>query len=148
MSYSRMIEDIAASQANSTLELKQTRYLDAKLNGATAMEAAQMAGYIGREARTPVKLIETSELRARFQQIAEEKGLTLHKVADKISEHMEARAIDKLGMPTIAPDNRVQQKAIEQLTDLLGMKQAESKVAVAVQINFPAGLAERWSMDE
>lgn len=80
------------------------------------------------------------------QQIAIEKGLTLHRVADKISEHLEARQNQTLNGKEVtvsdAPDNRVQQKAIEQLTGLLGMgdasKAAGGASTVTLSISGPA----------
>jgi hypothetical protein len=114
------------------LETKQTRLIEGMLDGKTGQMAARDAGYSVAESRTPFKLIPLDEMRAKFQQIAEEKGLTLHRVADKIKEHLEARANQTLNGKEVtiseAPDNRVQQKAIEQLTTLLGMQDA-SKVA-------------------
>jgi hypothetical protein len=129
--------------------LKETRYIEGVIAGVPRKEAALEAGYGARMAHAPAKLIESSDLRAQFQQIAISKGLTLHRVADKISEHLEARANQTLNGKEVtvsdAPDNRVQQKAIEQLTGLLGMQDA-SKVqaggsSITLSVSGPA--AER-----
>ena len=87
--------------------------------------------------------------RARFQRIAERKGLTLDKLGDKINEHLEARANQTLeGKEVVqsdAPDYKVQQKAIDQLTGLLGMQDAAKVQAggssISLTISGPA--AER-----
>jgi hypothetical protein len=141
-----MIEDIDSINTNTVHELKQTRYIEARLEGKTRVESAEIAGFTGREARTPGKLVETAELRRRFQEIAESKGITLHRVADKIGEHLEARCVVD-GVHGLASDYKVQQKAIEQFTGLIGMNQSERGATVAVQINFPAGLAEMFGAD-
>jgi hypothetical protein len=144
--YTRFKEDEDSKDLGTTNELKQTRYLEARLKGLPMGTSAQIAGYTGREARSPGKMIESAELRARFQQIAEEKGLTLHRVAHKIEEHLEARANQTLEGKEVtqseAPDYKIQQKALDQLTNLLGMQDA-SKVAggastVTLSISGPA----------
>ena len=103
------------------------------MNDHSMVRSAAIAGYTGREARTPGKLIESSELRAQFQQIAISKGLTLHRVVDKVAEHLEARANQTLEgkevVQSSAPDYKVQQKAIDQLTGLLGMQDAAKSQA-------------------
>lgn len=144
--YTSFAEEIEAKSLNKMEELKQTRYLEARLDGKTMTESAISAGYSGREARSPGKLIESAELRAQFQQIAISKGLTLHRVVDKISEHLEARQNQTLNGKEVtvseAPDNRVQQKAIEQLTELMGMRDASKAVqggsSVTLSISGPA----------
>lgn len=141
-----MIEDIDSINTNTVYELKQTRYIESRLEGKTRMESAELAGFAGREARSPGKLIETQELRRRFQEIAESKGITLHRVADKIGEHLEARMTQTLQGKEVtlsaAPDYRVQQKALEQLTDLIGMRDAAKAVgggsSVTLSISGPA----------
>ena len=110
------------------------------------VKSAEIAGYTGREARTPGKLIESNELRAQFQQIAIDKGLTLHRVVDKVAEHLEARANQTLEGKEVtqsaAPDYRVQQKAVDQLTTLLGMQDASKAQAggssISLTISGPA----------
>ena len=146
--YKQLGQDIEARKIGpqAVETLKESRYIEGILSGSNRQDAAHAAGYIGRQAHAPVKLIESSELRAQFQQIAIEKGLTLHRVVDKISEHLEARQNQTLNGKEVtvseAPDNRVQQKAIEQLTELMGMKDA-AKVAgggssVTLSISGPA----------
>ena len=129
-----MIEDIDAEKLgpDAVEGLKQTRLIEGVIAGNTATGAAALAGYGMGARRTPWKLIESSELRAQFQQIAISKGLTLHRVVDKVSEHLEARANQTLEgkevVQSLAPDYKVQQKALDQLTTLLGMQDA-AKVA-------------------
>jgi len=104
------------------------------------------AGYGVVESRSPFKLIPPDEMRAKFQEVAQRKGLTLDRVADKIAQHLEARANQTLEGKQVtvseAPDNRVQQKAIDQLTGLLGMqdaaKQAGGASTVTLSISGPA----------
>jgi hypothetical protein len=128
------------------VEAQQTRFIEGIIDGKSGTQSALDAGYPVRDARTPYKLIPPDELRARFQQIAERKGLTLDRIGDKISEHLEARANQTLEGKQVtqseAPDYKVQQKALEQLTDLMGMRDA-AKVAgggssVTLSISGPA----------
>ena len=143
-----MIENMKAEQLGpeAVEALKESRYIEGIISGLPKKESAIQAGYIGRQAHAPEKLIESSELRAQFQQIAKDEGLTLHRVARKIAEHMEARQNQTLNGKEVtmsdAPDNRVQQKAIDQYTSLIGMqdaaKQAASSSTVTLSISGPA----------
>jgi hypothetical protein len=128
------------------IEIKKDRMIEGLIDGKTGMVAAREAGFGVVESRSPFKLIPPDEMRAKFQAIAERKGLTLDRVAAKIEQHLEARANQTLNGKEVtvseAPDNRVQQKAIEQLTSLLGMQDA-AKVAgsastVTLSISGPA----------
>jgi len=129
--------------------LKETRYIEGVIAGTPRKEAALEAGYGARMSHAPTKLIESSELRAQFQQIAISKGLTLHRVVDKVSEHLEARANQTLEgkevVQSAAPDYKVQQKALDQLTTLMGMQDASKAQAggssITLSISGPA--AER-----
>ena len=111
--------------------------------------AARDAGFGVVESRSPGKLISPEELRRQFQEIAIRKGLTLERIADKIADHLDARANQTLNGKEVtqsaAPDNRVQQKAIEQLTTLIGLtdatKQSTTQSAITLSISGP--LAER-----
>lgn len=146
--YKTLAEDIEARNIGPTAinSLRESRYIDGVIGGKSRLDAATDAGYPARMAHAPFKCIESTELRAQFQQIAIEKGLTLHRVVDKISEHLEARANQTLNGKEVtqseAPDNRVQQKAIDQLTGLLGMqdaaKQAGGASTVTLSISGPA----------
>lgn len=126
--------------------IKQARFIDGLIDGKTGALAARDAGYSVSEQRTPYKLIPAEEMRRKFQEVAERKGLTLDRVADKIAQHLEARANQTLNGKEVtvsdAPDNRVQQKAIEQLTGLLGMgesaKAAGGTSTVTLSISGPA----------
>ena len=131
---------------SAVVELRQTRLIEGIIDGKTATDAAKDAGFGVAQQRTPWKLVPADEMRARFQAIAERKGLTLDRIANKIEQHLEARANQTLWGKQVtvseAPDNRVQQKAIEQLTGLLGMQDA-AKVAggsssVTLSISGPA----------
>jgi hypothetical protein len=108
-------------------ETRQIRMIEGMLEGKGAMAAARDAGFGVAASQSPYKLIPPDEMRRKFQEVAERKGLTLDRVADKISQHLEARANQTLNGKEVtqsdAPDNRVQQKAIEQLTGLLGMQE-------------------------
>lgn len=127
-------------------ETRQILMIEGILDGKTAGMAARDAGFGTVESRAPYKLIPADEMRRKFQEVAERKGLTLDRVADKINQHLEARANQTLNGKEVtvsdAPDNRVQQKAIEQLTGLLGMGES-AKVAggastVTLSISGPA----------
>jgi hypothetical protein len=130
MSYETMLEDMDAERLGpeSVQELHTTRFVEGLLEGKTGAMAARDAGFGVSMQRTPGKIIAPEELRRRFQEICENRGLTLDKVAAKIAEHLEARANQTLNGKEVtqskAPDNRVQQKAIEQLTTLIGMQDA------------------------
>lgn len=141
-----MIQNMDAKWLGMTDELQKTRMIEGLANGLTGAQAARQAGYGVADQRTPWKIIPPNELRSRFQQIAIEKGLTLHRVVDKIAEHLEARQHQTLNGNEVtvssAPDNRVQQKAIEQLTKLLGMNDVASATPMGSSISLTVtGLA-------
>ena len=144
-----MIEDIQADRLGTTEELLKTRFVENLSLGMTQTQAAIDAGYTGRDVRTPGKLISPEELRLRFQQIAERKGLTMDRIGDKIAEHLEARANQTLEGKQVtqseAPDYKVQQKAVEQLTDLLGMKDAQKVLGVgsSITVSVTGAAADR-----
>ena len=105
-----------------------------------------MAGYGVGQCRTPWKLVQSDEMRARFQQIAQRQGLTLDKIGKKINQHLEAKASyvdkDKGLIESNVPDHKVQQKALDQLTTLLGMqdasKAAQGGSTISLSISGPA----------
>jgi hypothetical protein len=148
MSYQNLIDKLDENKLGPEplLELRQTRLIEGIIDGKTGTEAAKMAGFGVAQQRTPWKLIPPDEMRARFQAIAERKGLTLDRIASKIEEHLEARQNQTLNGKEVtvsdAPDNRVQQKAIEQLTELMGMRDASKAVqggsSVTLSISGPA----------
>lgn len=125
---------------------KQTLMIEGILDGKSGSVAALDAGYGVAESRTPFKLIAPDEMRRKFQEVAERRGLTLDRVAAKIEQHLEARANQTLNGKEVtvsdAPDNRVQQKAIEQLTTLLGVgdaqKAAQSGSSITVSVTGAA----------
>src|ERR1700744_4147620 len=123
MSYSRMLENLDAERLGMTEELQKTRFIEGIIEGKTGALAAKDAGYGVADQRTPFKIISPEELRKRFQEIAEKKGLTLDRIGDKLNEHLDARANQTLEGKQVtqsdAPDYKIQQKAIEQLTDLM-----------------------------
>jgi len=133
----------------SVLELRKTRLVEGIVDGKTASQAALEAGFGSGASRTPWKLIPPDEMRARFQQIAERQGLTLDRIGNKIVEHLDARANQTLeGKEVVqsdAPDYKVQQKAIDQLTGLLGMQDAAKAMhagsSITLSVSGPA--AER-----
>lgn len=130
-------------QADTTM---QTKMIEGILDGKTATLAALDAGYGVAESRVPYRLIPADEMRRKFQEVAERKGLTLDRVARKIDEHLDARANQTLEGKQVtqsaAPDYKVQQKAIDQLTGLLGMQDAAQKAGgastVTLSISGPA----------
>jgi hypothetical protein len=131
---------------NASKEIKSVTMIEGMIDGKTASRAALDAGFGVVEARSPYKLMPPDEMRRRFQEIAEKRGLTLDRVVGKIGEHLEARANQTLNGKEVtvsdAPDNRVQQKAIEQLTTLLGMGDAQKAQggasSVTLSISGPA----------
>ena len=138
----QMIED-------QTQSIKQTKLIEGILDGKTASLSALQAGYGVVESRSPFKLIPPDEMRAKFQEVAQRKGLTLDRVADKINQHLEARANQTLNGKEVtvseAPDNRVQQKAIEQLTGLLGLmdSQKASQGGSSITVSVTGAAADR-----
>lgn len=132
---------------NETKDLaRENKFIEGVIDGKTGQQAALDAGYPVRDARTPYKLIPAEEMRARFQAIAERKGLTLDRIGAKIEQHLEAKMTQTLQGKEVtlseAPDYRVQQKAIEQLTGLLGMQERSAGAAggssVTLSISGPA----------
>ena len=110
------------------------------------IQSAELAGFTGREARSPGKLIESTELRQRYQQMAREKGLTIDRIGDKVVELFDARANQTIEGKQVtqseAPDYRVQMKALELHANLMGLNDA-SKAAgggssVTLSISGPA----------
>ena len=146
-----MIDDIKAHQIGpvAVTELKKTRLIEGMIEGKTGAMAAKEAGYNTMEQRTPYKLIPPDELRARFQQIAKDKGLTLDRIGAKIAEHLEARANQTLEgkkvIPSEAPDYKVQQKAIEQLAGLIGMHDAQkaAQAGSSITVSVSGAAADR-----
>jgi|ERR1017187_344600 hypothetical protein len=136
-------------QSELALDIRKDMLCAGILKGKPGHEAAADAGYGTLAQKTPWKLIPPDEMRARFQAIAERKGLTLDKIGEKIEQHLEARMTQTLQGKEVtlseAPDYRVQQKAVEQLTTLLGMQDAAKAVAggssISLTISGPA--AER-----
>ena len=130
-------------------ELRTNKLLEGIIDGKSGVVAARDAGFGVALSRTPWKLIPPDEMRARFQAIAERKGLTLDKIGEKIEQHLEARMTQTLQGKEVtlseAPDYRVQQKAVDQLTTLLGMQDVSKAVAggssISLTISGPA--AER-----
>lgn len=127
-------------------EIKQTKLIEGLVEGKPGGIAARDAGYGVADQRRPFKLVDSNELRARFQEIAREKGLTLDRIGDKIEQHLEARMTQTLQGKEVtlsdAPDYRVQQKALEQLTSLMGMQDAAKAAGggsnVTLSISGPA----------
>lgn len=146
-----MIENMDAQRLGpeTVEELKKTRFVEGLAIGKTQTIAAIDAGYTGRDVRTPSRLIPPDELRARFQAIAERKGLTLDRIGDKIDQHLEARMTQTLQGKEVtmsdAPDYRVQQKALDQLTGLLGMQDAAKAVQAgsSITVSVTGAAADR-----
>lgn len=135
MSYQNLLDNLDSQRLGpaALTDLKQTRLIEGIVEGKTATDSAKSAGYSVSEQRTPWKLIPPDEMRRRFQEIADRKGLSLDRISDKINEHLDARANQTLEGKQVtqsdAPDYKIQQKAIEQLTDLMGLRDA-GKAAV------------------
>jgi hypothetical protein len=127
-------------------DLRVNKLIEGVIDGKTGAVAAQDAGFGVAACRTPWKLIPPDEMRARFQLIAQKKGLTLDRIGDKIKEHLEAKAsyVDKNEglVQSHVPDHKVQQKALDQLTTLLGMqdasKAAQGGSTISLSISGPA----------
>lgn len=151
MSYEKMLDSMDEEKMGpeSVLELRKTRLIEGIIDGKTASDAAREAGFGSGASRTPWKLVPPDEMRARFQQIADRKGLTLDRIAGKIEQHLEARMTQTLQGKEVtlsdAPDYRVQQKAVDQLTSLLGVQDASKAVqsgsSITLSVSGPA--AER-----
>ena len=136
-------------QSELALDIRKDMLCAGILKGKPGHEAAADAGYGTLAQKTPWKLIPPDEMRARFQAIAERKGLTLDKIGEKIEQHLEARMTQTLQGKEVtlseAPDYRVQQKAVEQLTTLLGMQDAAKAVAggSSISLTISGPVAER-----
>ena len=151
MSYEEMLRDLDAKRAGpeSVKELQSTRFIEGLVEGKTGANAARDAGYGVVMQRSPSKIVPPDELRRRFQEIAVRKGLTLDRLADKIDEHLDARANQTLEgkevVPSAAPDYKVQQKAVDQLTTLLGMQDAQKLQAggSSITLSIAGPAAER-----
>lgn len=150
MSYENLLDKLdEIDHPKEVLELRQNRMIEGIIEGKTGTQAAKDAGFGVAEQRTPWKLIAPDEMRARFQQIAERKGMTLDRIANKIEEHLEARMTQTLQGKEVtlseAPDYRVQQKAVDQFTSLLGMQDASKAVQAgsSITVSVTGAAADR-----
>jgi hypothetical protein len=148
MSYATMLENLTAKEEGpqAVESLRETRFIEGIIDGKTGASAAKDAGYGIAAQRTPGKLLESPELRERYQEMSMRRGITVERVGDKIEELLEARANQTLEGKQVtqseAPDYRVQLKALELHTELMGMRDA-AKVAgggsnVTLSISGPA----------
>lgn len=162
MSYANIIDALdAQKQGKSSSELakealdrnkrvREDRYVEFVNSGMTRTEAAKASGFSANAARTPRKLIETPELKARMQESLIRKRVTLDTIAGRVSDALGATVVEstRYGLnATELPDHKARLKAVEIGARLWGLDQSERNTAVAVQINFPAGLADRWTME-
>lgn len=151
MSYENILDNLDEQKLGSEalMELRQTRLIEGIIDGKTGAQSAKEAGFGVADQRTPWKLVSPEEMRRRFQEIAERKGLTLDRISNKIEQHLEARMTQTLQGKEVtlseAPDYRVQQKAIEQLTDILGMKDASKAVQAgsSITVSVTGAAADR-----
>lgn len=129
---------------------RQDAYIEHRSNGTPAVESARMAGYTGRKARTPRKLIETAELRARMQESLIRKRVTLDVIAGRVSDALSANYVDtsKLDGPieSNVPDQRIRLKAVESATKLWGLGESSKSDAggAAFKLELSGPLAERF----
>jgi hypothetical protein len=118
--------------------------------GMARTEAAKDAGFIGRKARQPFKLIEGNELRRRMQRAAWKRGNPLDVLAETVLDAMQAEKAeerpDENGKPRleIVADHRTRNQAAKTMADLIGVTAPASSMSVATQvvINMPASASE------
>jgi hypothetical protein len=125
---------------------QEEQYVNSILSGKTGAVAAKEAGYTVRAQRTPRKLIETPELKARMQQSLMRKRVTLDVIAERVSSALDAKVVAD-GVQTDVVDHKTRLKATEVASRLWGLDESQKQATVAVQINFPAGLAELFASD-
>lgn len=127
----------------------QNDYLENRLNGANQGEAAQIAGFTGRKARTPGKLIETPELKARMQQSLIRKRVTLDSIAETVANSLQANMIattkDGEVIESDVADHKTRLKGVDQASRLWGLadqvRAGESGSTITLTLAGP--LAER-----
>lgn len=150
MSYQDIIDALDGKIVGITPEMRQEAYMEARISGKTGAQAAKEAGYGVGVRRTPRKLIETPELKARMQQSLIRQRVTLDTLAGRVSDALGANVVEttKEGAEeTDIPDHKARLKAVEIGARLWGLSESERGATVAVQINFPAGLAEMFGAD-
>jgi len=143
-----MLENLEAQSKGpqAVEQLKETRFIEGLIEGKTGTLAAKDAGYPPSQYRTPNKLLESTELRQRYQQMASARGITIDRVGAKVEELLDARANQTLEGKQVtqseAPDYRVQIKALELHAELMGMRDASKAQAsgsnVTLSISGPA----------
>ena len=129
---------------------RQDAYIEHRVNGTPAVESAHLAGYTGRKARTPRKLIETAELRARMQESLIRKRVTLDVIAGRVSDALSANVVEmtKEGANlTTIPDDRVRLKAVESATKLWGLGESakSDQAGSSVKLELAGPIAERFA---
>ena len=130
---------------------RQAVYIQLLGQGWGRNEAARQAGYPARAARTPLKLIETPELKARMQEALERQGATLDKAARVVSEAMNANLTASFEGEVVqseVPDHKTRVTAAKVTADFMGVTEradSGSDGGKSLTINLTGPLAERFA---
>lgn len=122
------------------------------IEGIPPTESARKAGYemTGRMARTPRKLIETPELRARMQRELRKHNGSLGEVARTVVEAMSANQVASFqGVTTESdiPDHKVRVQAASKVAELWGLdaKSSSEQAGSTVTLTLSGAVAERMA---
>lgn len=112
--------------------VKEAKFIQAKLAGKSATEAAKIAGYSKKSAHiSGSKLMKRSHIQEALFFTLEDLGITFQKAVKPITEALEATRVVIIGngeeaMADVQPDHNVRLKASSMALDLLGLKHGHS----------------------
>lgn len=127
---------------------RQAMYVHLLGQGWGKRGAAREAGYPARIARTPNKVIETPELKAKMQAALKRQGATMDKAARVVSEAMNANltaSFEGEVVQSAVPDHKTRVSAAKVTADLMGVTAREDGTVsgTALTLTIGGALAER-----
>ena len=130
------------------LAFRQARYMEGKMDGLTSCKAAKEAGFPSKERDAPLKLIETTALRAEMQAAMQRQGATYDRMAQTVVKAMDATAYATFEgevRDSSLPDHKVRVGAVKLAADLMGVTRPDAAAGAqtAIVINLP-GVAAKW----
>ena len=127
---------------------RQAMYVHLLGQGWGKRQAARESGYTARIARTPVKVIETPEFKARMQIALKRQGATLDKAARVVSEAMNANLTANFEGEVVQsdkPDHKTRVSAAKVTAELMGVTAREDAIesGATLTLNISGPLADR-----
>lgn len=112
----------------------QRKFIANKIKGMSDKQAALKAGYAEKTANNPSVIVKGEMMRELFNQAMQKAGLTPEKLAEKLTEGLEATKIHGTNDDFIeVKDYAVRHKYLETSLEQLGLKRDN---APQVQVNF------------